>query len=298
MQISERMLMDLIQARLITPSLPAPNESIGVTFGHRKLAALVYDRVWTLPITDDQPPSTMKVYGATPAEIALQVIALLSHKDDELRRHIITANHHIMDHFGFGARAPSERHVSEILFRMRGITATPLYESSDQMSEQYGPGNRDVIVTTLRSLRVVDEGMLTWRQVDEFRRDEAARRALRRLTHWLDTSLLGKQKTFIADEIALRLDDYEAALKRHRIATALGVVESVIDPKFLTLATVATGAAYLAGEPAAAVATGLSITVGRVAISITRGLLEIDGAKRGPSSEVAFVHQVSKLERK
>jgi hypothetical protein len=71
------------------------------------------------------------------------------------------------------------------------------YDFIEQRDKMYREGDREVIVTTLGDLSIVDEGQLSWEQVMEFRADGEMRGKYKRLLHWLDKEMTGKSPSFI-----------------------------------------------------------------------------------------------------
>jgi hypothetical protein len=112
----------------------------------------------------------------------------------------------------------------------------------------------------------------------------------RRLRHWLDASMMGKPVSFIQDEIALKLADYEHALKKHGVVTLTGTLSEVLDPRYMAAtAGVAAGLALGGAEIIAATAAA-GLVIGRVVLSITTRLLELDELTQ--RSEVAVIHEL------
>src|SRR5207244_674200 len=102
--------------------------------------------------------------------------------------------------------------------------AVPIYESMGSLEQDYHLGSSQIIVAALQGLRIVNERDLSWQQIADFRNDHAAKTKLRRLRHWLDSTMMGKPLSYVRDELAIRLDDYEWALKKHGINTVTGTV--------------------------------------------------------------------------
>ena len=118
----------------------------------------------------------------------------------------------------------------------------------------------------------------------------------RRMIHWLDREMLGKEMSFIEDEIAERLDNYKWALKKHGIKTLIGTISSMLSDKDALLGASAAFAAikYAAGQDLAALLAAVSILGANLAVKTASVLLEREEIRRGPGSEVAFVHEVER----
>lgn len=185
-----------------------------------------------------------------------------------------------------------EWHRRSILYEY-GISGVPVFESHSSFDEAYAEGKREVIVTTLSNLGIIDESKLEWGQVLESRQDKDAIQDIRRIVHWFDSSFPGKSKTFIEDEICLRLYDFEAALKRHGIHTVLGSLSTVLDGKFMFgSATTSAGVAYLAQDPILGVlAEGLLVS-GKILVHVGKSLLKYDEQVYETDKEIACIHSL------
>jgi hypothetical protein len=175
-----------------------------------------------------------------------------------------------------------------------GIKATPVYRGLASSDRLYERGDRSVIVTTLRDIPVVVEKHLSWQQVIDFRRDAQARKDLRRLTHWLDSEMVGKSHSFIIDEIGVRRERYEDALRRHGIETVLGALSATLDSRVLLGGAAAVSALSYAVDPSWSLAAGASIVVGKVAVHVAESLLAARAIANERFGEIAFVVDAEK----
>jgi len=137
----------------------------------------------------------------------------------------------------------------------------------------------------------VDESALTWEQVEQFRQDVDARKHYRRLVHWLDAEMAGKTTSFIADEISIRLDNYEAALRKHGMQTALGSLAALLDPGFLAASSLAVGAAAVSGGGMLAAISAGGLALARGALAVVSKCIDLRDEVR-KTSEIAFVHEL------
>jgi hypothetical protein len=280
-----------------TPVLPKANETVAVTFKTPRTAALFFDRIWCSPGELSSIPQDIAVYGATVTEIwpfyfhALQGTEL----DPDLRK--------VREFFVNGDPAAEEwidremmptRLFSEALARERGVKAIPFYESMGDLEKDYRPGHSEVIVAALSGLGITNEKELSWDQVIEFRNDSAAKTKLRRLRHWLDSTIMDKPLSFVCDEIAIKLDDYEWALKKHGIKTITGTATELLDPKFLACVAASSAGLALAGAEFWATVGAVGALLGRVALSVTTKMVDLAEATRS-GSEVAVIHDIKKL---
>lgn len=121
----------------------------------------------------------------------------------------------------------------------------------------------------------------------QFRDDEDSQGKYKRFTHWLDKNMVGKSQSFIEDEISIRLENYEQALKKHGIKTILGTIQEALDGKYLLSA----GALTLAGHPA----LGAGLIIGKILVKLAQTKLDFDDVERGPNSEISWVYEAKKL---
>jgi hypothetical protein len=312
----------LFQSRAATwlkPRLPAASETVGVSLYLPKTAALAFDRVWSPPDIY-LVPEDIAVYAATDAEVMAQLLFLafcikqhgqtlealptLTSADlylvssvaekvalGELDFEIIkSAFASTPDEYGVELANLTARSIANTLSRSSGgVCAIPMYATPADFQAEFKPGDRAIIVATLRSVGVVDEAAITWDQIHEFRRDLSARTKYRRLVRWLDAEMVGKTTAQILDEVAVRLNDYEWALRKHGIATVIGSIEQAFDPKFIAAVSVgATALSLSSGLDALLAAAGTFVA--KAAIEIAKRLINIRDIEHGPTAEVAFIH--------
>lgn len=267
--------------------LPGPAETVAVAIRNHKTAALIFDRIWGPKTLHVGIPDELLVWGATPFEIIFMSLGAAGADDvaGSLTRELFTEH---------GA-APLQRGIASALVSAHAIQAIPTYASAAALESEYAAGRRDVIVAALTNLEVVDERLLTWEQVLEFRADPISRRDYRRMLNWLDRDMIGKTAQQVTDEIADRLESYHSALRKHAIGTTAGVVESLIDPKFLAAVASVTGAIALTTELLAGVASASALVAARIACSLAKRAVDRPELRTGANAVVAYVHEVSKL---
>jgi hypothetical protein len=105
----------------------------------------------------------------------------------------------------------------------------------------------------------------------------------------------GKPIEYVTDALGNRLEDYQRSLKKHGIATLLGTLQDLLDPKFLMALSSAGAVSGAVGGAEWAAAISATAVVGKTVVSVTQKYLDIDDSKRGLGSEVAFIHDVTKL---
>lgn len=284
---------NLLDRRLGPARLPAKHESVAVTTMLPKTAALMFERVWdpNTPLARGTPDS-IATYGATDVEIWLVAIALINScasKEVSERFNRIVYRQSVGPIFNKPGSVI--RDVSEALTAAYGMRATSLYPDAVGRDAEYVSGDHNVTVAALSEIHVVDESALTWEQVEQFRQDTDARRHYRRLVHWLDAEMAGRTTSFIADEMSERLENYEAALRKHGIQTALGSLAALIDPGFLAAASVAVSAAAVSGGGIFAAITAGGLALARGAISVISKRIDLRDEVR-KTSEIAFIHEL------
>jgi hypothetical protein len=189
------------------------------------------------------------------------------------------------------------REVAKSFSAEHGIPMVPIYDLSSDRQSGFQQGDRQVVVTTLSNLQIVDEKHLTWEQVIEFRGDEQTKHKYKRLLHWLDRDMVGRSEDFIHDEIYQRLGDYELSLKKHGIKTILGTIEEALAGEHLTGASAIAGGLALSGHPTLGVLAGGGLIIAGVAVKIAQTLLDFDDIECGPNSEISWIHEVKQIEK-
>jgi hypothetical protein len=296
-QTREELVAELvkgIEARIGKPHLPVPGQSLAVAADTPKTAALFFDRVWMPPIVKDDIPDSVRFWAASDEELSTMVLAMFGKHDEQLGAAI--RSDPLTQGFLRSFRSlTAPRAFSEAVGRKLNRPVVPVYGSAEVYTKEYAPGSHEVLVAAITDLKLVDEASLAWKQVQEFREDAEAIAKLRRFRRWGDAEFARKDVGYIRDTIALRLDDYEWAIKKHGLATAVGTATDVLDPKFLAgVASVAGGIALGGAALWAAVAAGGAL-IGKTALSLTTRRLELHDRVR--SSEVAVIHELKAMGR-
>jgi hypothetical protein len=287
-----RRLGDVFEQRFGKAQLPAPHESAIVAADRAKTAALLCDRVWSLPASEDPAPPNIGFYGATDLEICFQGLVVTLQPDREAIRRALN----LLPNSPFiGVTENANRAFSEVLFRERAIACIPAYASRSDRDSEYKRGDFAVLLAAIEKIDVVDESRLTWEQVQEFRHDSDARASYRRFIRWVNREMVGKDAACVADEIEERLDKYRWALRKHGIETIIGIIETVIDPKMLGSGSLFVASLGLTAGADAAATAAVSFVVGSAALAVARQFLNLEVAKRTDNYEIAFVHEISEL---
>jgi hypothetical protein len=294
-ELPESLLADFLDPLLLYENLPVEGQTAAMTMGSSKVAALFFDRVWAPPATDT--PRDIGFYCGTTLEampFLLRFILDLS-TPEKSAAGMALFSEMLPTERVLTEASPTIKWFTEFMGRERNVRVTPVYDGEDVAFDEYRQGDRAAVVATLEGLQIVDQDRLAWDQVREVRADERARMSIRRFRTWLDKEFDGKPIAFVEDQIALRLDDYEWALRKHGITTITGALTDLLDFKFLPAATAATlGLAFAGGGAWAALAAG-GIVAGKVAVSVTQRMVEWQDRKRVAGAEVAFIHELKKL---
>lgn len=292
-QFAEELAREL-RDHLGSPNPPQAGETVSVAMNCRKTAALFYDRVWATPSYADRGPDSIWVHGGTDTELWLDVIVATHSITPPIWPRLIKELADTPVVRGFAQRADpfGARLLSETLTTEWGMSVTPIYVSTEERRREFSDGENDALVTAIHDIAVPDENALSWEQIIQFREDAESRSAYRRLVHWAESELVGKSRSYVTDAIAVRLENYEDALRKHGIATVIGAVESLVDPAFIAAAGGISGWLALSGHLSAAAVTGTLLAASKASCSIARGLLDMRNAARGEHGEVAYVYKI------
>lgn len=170
-----------------------------------------------------------------------------------------------------------------------------IYPTKEINNTVYQEGDRDIILSSMENLKLVDEKTLTWEQVLEFRHDSESKLKYKRFLHWLDKDMIGKSQSFIEDEIAIKLNDYENALKKHGIKTILGTLEEIISGDFFKNSLLASGLVALTTDPVLGIVAEASLLVYNVAIKLAKKKIDYEEVATGPNSEISWVYEVNSV---
>lgn len=140
---------------------------------------------------------------------------------------------------------------------------------------------------TLSQLKLVDTAGADWRQVIELRKDKESHQRLIRLRLFVHSNYAGRPFTFIEDDLARRVQEYETAARKHGFKTVLSSLTVLLNAKDLQ-ASLGTGlVAGLFGGPIAAIGTGLAVEVGQIAVHVAERVHEMREWRSG--HELAYI---------
>lgn len=260
--------------------LASPGENVAVTLNKIKTVALCYDRVWCPLLENEhkQIPKQIRCWNISPLKIA--IMSGSPKKTSHLLKRILR---------------PLARKMSEKFTPGLNMSFTTVYESSAERDNAYSRGDREAILSSLSNLQIIDESCLTWEQVLEFRKDVGNKTKYKRFLHWLEKELIEKSQAFIEDEISLRLEGYENAMRKHGIKTVVGTIEEVLDGKYLLVASGVAGTLTIAGHPVLGMLAGTGLFIGKVGVKLIQTKIDFDDVERGPNSEISWVYEVKRL---
>jgi hypothetical protein len=220
------------------PIFPNSTESLVVTFSNYKTAALAFDRVYRVPVLDDPVPEEIGFFCGTESEVYLIAqIFLLSgldeagfpYKHKEYMQKLRAGEDRELRRLG---ERKSMRTLCSDIKAIYGIAPAILYSEPNARNEEFQNGKFDVLTSSISNIAMVNEKELSWEQVMEFRKDAETRAKYCRFVRWVDLELKTKSPKEGEDLIAIRLDDYKWALKKHGLKTTIGTLSCLLDPKF------------------------------------------------------------------
>ena len=279
--------------------LPRRGESAAIT--HKvKTAALCYDRIWSP--SNDVVPETIRCWGGSPAELDKRGLAVdLNIKS---KRAPIVAMCGPEEKKLQLLKASTDRgwvlilrEIAKSFSAEHGVAVIPVYDLVADRTSAYHDGKHEMVVSMLSNLEIADERNLMWEQVSEFRADKENRQKYKRFLHWLDKEMVGKSQDFVENEISTRLEDYEQALKKHGIKTVVGIIEELLDGKYLREAFGIAEILRLAGHPDLGVFAGSLLVGGRVTVKLVKTWLDFDDVERGANAEISWVYEAKKLSK-
>lgn len=272
-----------------------------------KTAALVYDQVWSP--TNLLVPPEIRFFAATAAEkspnglaVALEMImneypALLDssnlvYSGYNADESLPTAKKQNLLNY---RRLSAVTKISEGCYSTHGLLVEPMMSVSEQDKPSSAVGPKvDVVQAILSNLNIVDEKSLKWDQVIEFRHDADSIKKLRKLFRWVDQELTQHSPEFVEDMLAMRIHEYEWALKKHGIATVTGVLSSILSSKTIALLGGAASVGSLIGIPSAALFAGAGIMIGKVIVGLKDNYISAQDLHE-QHADIAFISDIKNL---
>lgn len=136
-------------------------------------------------------------------------------------------------------------------------------------SGSYPTANEDPVVR-LSQVQLVDANRASWEQILALRSDAQARLRLQRLRAFAETNYTGKSISYVEDDLASRIDEYEQARKKHGFEVITGSLSALLDANNLHAAVGATLAAAILGGPLAAMSAAACIELGKFSLEFAK----------------------------
>ena len=285
---------EIIRKRSGKPIYPKPGESLALSVMRPKVAALAFDRVHRMPVATDPVPEELGFYCATLPEITTWCAVLMHSAASGAGIDVPD----LEPPPGTDVGANEARNLRWLCSEFSSIlrtTPTIFYAHAQTQQRDFPHGPCQVLMATISDCNLVDEKTLTWEQVLEFRRDDEARTKYRRLVRWIDTELKTHSPVEMRDLLAIRLDDYKWAMRKHGLKALIGTLSCLLDPKFLGGASAAVAAAAVTGGGAWAALAGGSLSLGRALVSFGSAYVDSVDDRRKENYEIAYLYEVQKL---
>ncbi|WP_407315247.1 hypothetical protein [Pseudomonas sp. nanlin1] len=122
----------------------------------------------------------------------------------------------------------------------------------------------------LSNIPLVDTARMSWEQVLDLRKDPEARAALRNLRLFFYSNYNGKPSSFVADDLARRLDEYSSTRKRMGFESITGSISDLIEAKSVHSAAAMGLAAGLAGGPLIGLTSAALLEVSGMALEFAK----------------------------
>ncbi len=306
-------------------SLPKPGESAAVS-DMPKLAALCYDRIHGY---DDENktseyyvPDPIRFSGATETELQIDAMtnygevinnwikSELLHGDikDSVKRlkkevprkaavhalRLITESYCKKLNVDEFFKLIQKKMAKEFTIAYE-IPVVPIFQSGGISDFLYFGGEREAVYMSLVNLQIPDEKNLEWSQVLEFRKDTEAKKKYRKLLYWLDKEMIGKSQSFVEESIAIKLEEYEQALKKHGFKTIIATIEQALDGRIITGATSVAGSLALSGYPVLGILAGTGLIVGKTAVQLAKAKISFNDIEVGLNSEISWIYKLKQF---
>lgn len=137
-----------------------------------------------------------------------------------------------------------------------------------------------------------------WEKVLEIRTDTECFNKLKRLRLMFHEQFEGKDRAYVEDALALRIDDYLDSLRKHGIETQLGAFRQLANSMPAWTAATVAAAGVVLGEPiATAIAAGAGVAVEIANLSLHFAERKVHRASIIAQSDVAYLVELkSKLQ--
>ncbi|HEX3800320.1 MAG TPA: hypothetical protein VH413_16620 [Verrucomicrobiae bacterium] len=136
------------------------------------------------------------------------------------------------------------------------------------------PQNKDVTPTiNFSEIKMIDTGSVTLKKIMEFRKDKHSMVKMRRFRLFVYDAYVGKDKSYVADDLLRRMNDYNEVVKSWGFETKLKAMSFVLSSK---LTASCLGASFLSAlfgstiEKIATFSTALGIEIGQFTLELAK----------------------------
>lgn len=301
-----------------------PNESIAdgntivITCKHlAKLGALLFGPVWVPPrelqelstysggdkYGEDQPPQSLIMCTAEDAEVYQAYCNADQYKDPDSINPmgLLLGPGFLISRFGTDIAkdkvAENYKKKGYRVIRLGHAFDNPVsipdpVTNIDLVEGGFSEGTKFLVHAAIKKLPMVNSSKTDWSQIIEFKDDKKALRKYRNLRLWLSEGVNTSSLDQARDVLEKRIDEYEWAIQKHGLETAIGFVDEFVDPK--TLIAAATGAGlgqYLEGPIMAALAGGLVLAGKLVLFAAKRRLANETLRQYNKENDVALLYE-------
>ena len=171
----------------------------------------------------------------------------------------------------FAASLPQVKDGIVNLVNLLDISDAAFSSELDFASSSDDPN--DDIGISLCDLKLINTSNTSLEHIIEFRDDKDSMSKLRRLRLFAYQNYSGKSRSYIEDDLLLRIDEYDKEAKKWGFNTRLAAFTTLLNSKVLLGAMGGSIFAALAGSPVtsvSAIAIGSIVELGRVQLAITR----------------------------
>ena len=149
---------------------------------------------------------------------------------------------------------------------------------------------------TLVDLNLIDTSNCSWEHILEFRKDHEANYKLRKLRLFVHQNYVGKDKSFIEDDLQVRLMEYDNIVSDWGFKTTSGSIGMLLSSKALAGGVAGSVVSILAGAPVPALASvvgGTAIELGRIALHVKdQSFLLRNTLRDNPVSYIKYAEKV------
>lgn len=166
----------------------------------------------------------------------------------------------VIEEFG-----PVRHHFSEFAASL-GVRASAVLIPSSADAD----GTDEDPIVRVSGLGLVDISRASWEQILELRRDSKSRIHLQRLRSFLTEQYSHKSLTFIEDDLAQRINQYEDVRRKYGFEMVTGSISALLDASNLQAATAASLAAAIIGGPWVGASAAVLIEVGKASLEFAK----------------------------